>query len=208
MDGLSSASGVFAAVSIAIQLGESIKKLVEFGKAVQDAPAHIRALFHDLEVLAAVICQIKQLNGNAAFDYVNEKALLNCREKISRLQKMIDRAQVNLKSKSLIRQKWGAFKFTLKKDEVQAIQRSIEEAKTTLQLAQTKSLMYTFYFHHSQPSLTVHQRNCSIGRLHSNTSTRRDRCYHFPGTPVSPKFWLALAKNATRLPRHASRSNS
>lgn len=141
MDGISSASSVFAVVSIAIQLAESIKKLVEFGKAVQDAPASICALFHDLEVLAAVISQIQQINGNTVFDNVSEKALQNCHQKISKLQNTIHQAQLSLKSKSSTRRKWGAFNITLKKDEIQSLQRSIEEAKSTLQLVQTKSLL-------------------------------------------------------------------
>jgi hypothetical protein len=140
MDGPSSASGVFAAVSIAIQLGESVKKIVEFGKAVQDAPVHVSALFNDLEVLAAVISQIQQLSGHIAFHNVNEKALLNCQEKLLALQKIVDNARLNLKSNSLVRQKWSAFKIVLKKNEILSIQKSIEEAKLTLQLIQTKSL--------------------------------------------------------------------
>ena len=113
MDGISSASGVFAAVSIAIQLGESIKKIVELGKAIKDAPTHIRALFQDLEVLAAVLSQIQQLNKHVAFDNVTEKALQNCQIKILTLQNAIHQAQLNVKSKSRLRRKWGAFSFAL-----------------------------------------------------------------------------------------------
>ena len=103
MDGVSSASGIFAVVSIAIQLAETVKKIVEFGKAVKDAPMHIRALFSDLEVLAAVISQIQQLDGYVACDKVSEKALLNCQIKILALHDIIDKAQLNIKSKSRVR---------------------------------------------------------------------------------------------------------
>jgi hypothetical protein len=165
MDGLSSASGAFAVISIAIQLGESIKKIVEFGKAVQDAPAHICALFQDLEVLAAVISQIQQLNGHVAFDNVNENALQNCQRKISNLQNIIHQAQLRLKSKNLIRRKWGAFKIPLQEDEIQSLQRSIEEAKLTLQLVQTKSLVYAFITFPSFPFLTnISQRTGLVER--------------------------------------------
>ncbi|PMD36404.1 hypothetical protein L207DRAFT_587407 [Hyaloscypha variabilis F] len=111
MDGVSSASGIFAVVSIAIQLAETVKKIVEFGKAVKDAPIHIRALFSGLEVLAAVISQIQQLDGYFACDKVSEKALLN-----------------------------SAFKFAFGEAEIQSIRTSIEEAKSTLQLVQSTSL--------------------------------------------------------------------
>ena len=141
MSGLSSASGVFAVVSVAVQLAECIKKIVEFSNAVQGAPAHICALFHNLEVLAAMIFQVQQLNGHVAFDNANEKALQNCQRKVLKLQNTIHEAQLNLKSKSSVRQKWGAFQTSLKRDEIQSMQRSIEEAKLTLQLVQTNSLL-------------------------------------------------------------------
>jgi hypothetical protein len=141
MDGVSSASGIFAIVSLAIELASAIKKIVEFGKAVEDAPTHICAIFHDLEVLAAVISQIQQINDHAAFDNVSEKALKSCHAKVIILQSKIHKAQLNLKSKSPVRRKWGAFNITLKKDEIQSLQRSIEEAKSTLQLVQTNFLL-------------------------------------------------------------------
>jgi hypothetical protein len=141
MDGVSSASSVFAVVSLAIELAAAIKKIVEFGKAVEDAPTRICAIFHDLEVLAAVISQIQQIIGHAAFDSVSEKALQNCHGKIINLLNKICQAQFDLKSKSPFRRKWGAFNITLKKDEIQSLQKSIEEAKSTLQLVQTKSLL-------------------------------------------------------------------
>ncbi|KAE9371001.1 hypothetical protein N431DRAFT_18376 [Stipitochalara longipes BDJ] len=140
MDGLSSASGVFAAVSIAFELAETIRKIVEFGKAVKDAPIHIRALFDDLEVLAAVISQIQQLNGYVACDNVTDKALRSCQIKILKLHKIISQAQLNLKSKSRVRRKWGAFKFVLDESEIKSIRTSIEEAKLTLQLILSTSL--------------------------------------------------------------------
>jgi hypothetical protein len=140
MDGVSSASGIFAVVSIAIQLAETVKKIVEFGKAVKDAPIHIRALFSDLEVLAAVISQIQQLDGYVACDKVSEKALLNCQIKILALHDIIDKAQLNIKSKSRVRRQWAAFKFAFGEAEIQSIRTSIKEAKSTLQLVQSTSL--------------------------------------------------------------------
>lgn len=140
MDGISSASGVFAAVSIAIQLAETIKKIVDFGKAVKDAPTQVRTLFDDLELLAAVLSQIQQLDGFVAHDNVDEKALLNCQGKVLKLHNAINETQLSLKSKSRVRRKWCAFKFALDDSEIQSIRTSIADAKSTLQLAQSRSL--------------------------------------------------------------------
>jgi hypothetical protein len=141
MDGLSGASSVIAVGSIAIQLAESIKKLVEFGQAVEDAPARIGALFHDLEVLESAITQIHRTNSRITFNRVDEAVLMNCEKKISELQRTLQPAVTNLKSNKLRCRKWSAFKITLKKDEILSLQRSIEEAKSTLQLVQVNSLL-------------------------------------------------------------------
>jgi hypothetical protein len=141
MDCLSGASSVIAVGSIAIQLAESIKEIVEFGKAVQDAPARISALFHDLEVLESAISQIHQTNSHITFDDVHEAVLKNCERKISALQKTIQPTILSLKSNKLHCRKWSAFKITLKKEEIQSLQRSIEEAKSTLLLVQNNSVL-------------------------------------------------------------------
>jgi hypothetical protein len=141
MDGLSGASSVIAVGSIAIQLAENIKKIVEFGRAVEHAPTRICALFHDLEVLESAITQIHRTNNRVTFDSVNEAVLKNCEKKISALQKTIQPAILNLKSNKLRCRKWSAFKITLKEEEILSLQKSIEEAKSTLQLVQNNSLL-------------------------------------------------------------------
>jgi len=80
MDGLSAAASGIA---------ESIKKIVEFGKAVQDAPKNIRTLFHDLDVLQSVILQIHQTNRHIGVDGVTKAVLKGCQEKIPILQMII-----------------------------------------------------------------------------------------------------------------------
>jgi len=94
--------------------------MVELGKGIKDAPTHIRALVQDLEVLAAVLAQIQQLNGHVAFDNAAEKALQNCQIKILKLQNAIRQAQLNVKSKRRLRRKWGAFSFALNEHEIQS----------------------------------------------------------------------------------------
>jgi hypothetical protein len=141
MDGLSGASGVIAVVSVAIQLAECIKQLVEFGKAVEDAPPRISALFHALEVLESVLSHFHRINSRIAFDDVNEAVLNNCQQRISALLTTIQPSILKLQSNKLASRTWSAFKITLRREEIQLLQRAIEEAKSTLQLVQNNSLL-------------------------------------------------------------------
>jgi hypothetical protein len=142
MDGLSAAASGIAVGSIAIELADSIKKIVEFGMAIRDAPKNMRTIFYDLNVLQRVILQIHQTNRQIGVDGVAEVVLKDCQEKISILQAIIRPAMSELNSKNLPNQKWASFKITLKKNEIQSLQRSIAEAKLTLQLVQNNSFVY------------------------------------------------------------------
>jgi hypothetical protein len=140
MDSLSAVASGIVVGSIAIQLAESIK-IVESGKAVQDAPKNIRTLIHNLDVLQSVILQIDQTNRHIGVDGVTEAVLKDCQEKISILQMIIRPAALKLNSNKVACQKWSAFKITLKNNEIESLQRTIEEAKSKLQLVQNNNFL-------------------------------------------------------------------
>jgi hypothetical protein len=140
MEALGAASGVIAIASIAIQLAETIQELVEFGKAVQDAPANIRALLQDLEVLRSTLLQIHRTSSRIGIDAVAETVLKECERKIYNLKMVLQPAISNLKSNKLACRKWSALKITLKKDKIESLQKAIEYAKSTLILIQNNTL--------------------------------------------------------------------
>jgi hypothetical protein len=140
MEVIGAASGVIAIASIAIQLAETIKELVEFGKAVQDAPADIRALLQDLEVLRSALLQIHRTSSSIGIDAVTETVLKECEKKIYSLKTELEPSISKLKSNKLACRKWSALKITLKKGKIESLQKAIEYAKSTLILVQTNNL--------------------------------------------------------------------
>jgi hypothetical protein len=140
MEVIGAASGVIAIASIAIQLAETIKELVEFGKAVQDAPADIRALLQDLEVLRSALLQIHRTSSSIGIDAVTETVLKECEKKIYNLKTELEPSISKLKSNKLACRKWSALKITLKKGKIESLQKAIEYAKSTLILVQTNNL--------------------------------------------------------------------
>jgi hypothetical protein len=136
MEGLSGASAVFAVLSVTIQLAEYVKKLVEFGKQVQDAPAEVSALFHDLELLSMVLEKTRPLEPLVPLGDIGERVLRNCNSKISKLQAKIQPAIEQFRSDSQCKRTWSALKIVLKQKQIDALQKSILEAKSTLQVVQ------------------------------------------------------------------------
>lgn len=55
MDGICGASSVIAIISLAIQLGDSIKKLSDFWQSMKGAPREIKLIISDLSVLASLV---------------------------------------------------------------------------------------------------------------------------------------------------------
>lgn len=140
MEVVGAASGVIAIASIAIQLAETIQEIVEFGKAVQDAPADICALFQDLEVLRSALLQIHRTSSRIGIDGVTETVLKECERKIYKLKAELQPSISNLKSNKLARRKWSALKITLKRGKIESLQKVIEHAKSTLILIQNNTL--------------------------------------------------------------------
>ncbi|KAI9649748.1 hypothetical protein NHQ30_002329 [Ciborinia camelliae] len=141
MDGLSSASSVFAAVSIAIQLAETIHKLVDFWKAVEDAPDNVASIFRELGLLSKILTQSYELAQRHSFSGIFDEALKDCNSKISKLSSKIENTRNNLESSKLRKRKWAAWKIVLQKAEIDSLQKSISDAKSTIQLVQLNGLL-------------------------------------------------------------------
>ncbi|TEY73283.1 hypothetical protein BOTCAL_0080g00110 [Botryotinia calthae] len=113
MDGLSSASAVFAVVSIAVQLAETIHKLVEFWKAVEDAPDNVASIFQELGLLSKILTQSHELAQLHSFSDIFDEALADCCSKILKLHSKVENTRQNLNSPILRKRKWAAWKIVL-----------------------------------------------------------------------------------------------
>ncbi|TGO24656.1 hypothetical protein BPAE_0098g00220 [Botrytis paeoniae] len=167
MDGLSSASAVFAVVSIAVQLAETIHKLVDFWKAVEDAPDNIASIFRELELLSKILTQSHELAQLHSFSDIFDEALKDCCSKILKLHSKVEDTRRNLSSSKLRKRKWAAWKIVLQKSEIDSLQKSISEAKTNILHIQVNSLLarpptisnvYQFFQQSSQLNTSIPER--------------------------------------------------
>jgi hypothetical protein len=133
--------GSTASVFALYQLCASIKDLVDFGKAVQDAPTTVKALFEDLELLELVVAQARNVAHLLTFDDTTERVLRTCESKISILHHKLATPISRFQSGNFIQRKWSALKITLRVEDIKDLQRSIQDAKSTLQISQTNTLL-------------------------------------------------------------------
>ncbi|TGO13635.1 hypothetical protein BTUL_0066g00240 [Botrytis tulipae] len=167
MDGLSSASAVFAVVSVAVQLAETIHKLVDFWKAVEDAPDNIASIFRELGLLSKILTQSHELAQLHSFSDIFDEALGDCCSKILKLHSKVEDTRRNLNSSKLRKRKWAAWKIVLQKAEIDSLQKSISEARGNIIHIQVNSLLVR------PPSITnVYQIIQQSSELSTQTSGR------------------------------------
>lgn len=132
MEGLSSTYASFAVVSLAIQLAETIHRLVEFLNAAEDAPDNVAGIFNALRILSKALTQGHELAQRHSFSDTFDGALTNSSSKIPKLHSKVEKTISNLNSSKVHRRKRAAWKIVLNKTEIKSLQKSILDAESTI----------------------------------------------------------------------------
>lgn len=132
MDG---AASVFAAVSLAIQLAENMKKLNNFWKSVQDAPKDVHDIIADLDLLSPILDEIGREAERDQSHSTIESALRGCVGVSEELAAIVDNFQHGFASDKRAMRKWMAIKCARKIDKLSRFQNRLERLKTILMLA-------------------------------------------------------------------------
>ncbi|PVH85033.1 hypothetical protein DL98DRAFT_63478 [Cadophora sp. DSE1049] len=139
MDGLSVTSGAIAVVSLAIQIGNGIKKLCDFWDSVQDSPKDVRTIIKQLNIISHIIDEIREEAGSlqpySRALSSTHAALDSCAESIQTLEEMIAESQPGLACRKRPRRTWAAIKFAWNGDKLKKCQGVLGEMKSTLILA-------------------------------------------------------------------------
>ncbi|CAD6448806.1 b0dd9802-009d-4c6c-a18f-d0a4bb4da8d4 [Sclerotinia trifoliorum] len=141
MEGLSSASAAFAVISLAVQLAESVKKLVEFWQAIEDAPGDVSELFSDLELLSAfLVNNQKKFARHSPYDLIAQRIFSKCQKRIEKLHEKLHPTMVAFTSSSSRKRKWAALKVTLKNEEIKKMRTSVGESLVAVQMIQQDAI--------------------------------------------------------------------
>ena len=141
MDGLSGAASGMAVVSLAFQLGDSLKQLYNFWDSVREAPDDIHTVKKDLWLLSRVLADMAKEMQHSGPDQTLTGALKLCCDRANKLTDFTKDMEPGFASRSLRIRKWTAFKAVFKSEKIHKFQKVLEELKTTLILAQQSSHM-------------------------------------------------------------------
>lgn len=111
--GLDLASGVFAGVSIALQLAEAALQLHQFWNRVEDAPKEMQDILNDLLILKDVLRDIhvqQALIWGSKEVLPTHRPLLKCCEPFQELEILAKKLQLD-KSEGVMKRKWKALRW-------------------------------------------------------------------------------------------------
>ncbi|KAL9630070.1 MAG: hypothetical protein Q9164_006598, partial [Protoblastenia rupestris] len=136
MEGLTSAAGGIAVVSLAVQLAGSVNKLYDFWNSVKEAPEDIHAISMDLGLLSSVLTRIAHEAQQVETQAILVPALNGCWAKAKILTTLLNEIEPGFASTSSRVRKWTSFKAVLKRGQLKKFQEALERMKCTLLLVQ------------------------------------------------------------------------
>jgi len=143
MAGIGEASSIIAIVSLAIQLGDSIKKFCNFWESIQEAPREVRIISRDLSIVSDVLEDIRQ-EAESSRPYsrtlsASLAALEQCTDSLETLQELIDGLEPGFSSQEWKIRKLTASKTAWKGEKIRRFQDGLRDMKLTLILARQNS---------------------------------------------------------------------
>jgi len=135
-------ASVFSVVSLAIQLGDSLRIACEFWDSIEDGPDDIRRISMELRLLANILYQIHREHEDGAVDRVQEQmikdALAIAKTDIDGLAVIItDLSRKIGPGQNGLKRKWGRIQVVLKGGKITKLKAYIESAKSILTLLQS-----------------------------------------------------------------------
>ncbi len=144
MDGV---SGIFAVISLAIQVLDTVHKTSGFVKDIQDAPRELIELSETLEQLELVLQEVNLLLQQRYMvlrlpgsPIVLLRALEACGRRVMPLQDIIQKAREIMGQGSRAQRTWASFKLVTKKERLRELQKCLRDAKFDMSTAMTVNL--------------------------------------------------------------------
>lgn len=140
MEGLSAAGGVFAVVSIAIDLVETIEKIRHFVQKAIDAPTQWQSLIRELELLQLLLQGVKAISereacyGATVSSEAIRLAVINCDVEVKSLQAYIQSTQ-SVVGKGKVARTLGAVKFAFKDGDIKDLENDLHHVVSNLHVA-------------------------------------------------------------------------
>jgi hypothetical protein len=141
------ASGVSIA-SLAIQILENIKRVIDFCQSIEDAPTDICRILLELQLLSNIVSGIQLVFEKRSLPEISEAPIKNTlnlvRHDISKLSDLSLDLERKLNSEKRITRTWARVQTVLSEKKFAALKDHLGRAKDTLQLLQCWNIMLVY----------------------------------------------------------------
>jgi hypothetical protein len=142
MEAVGATASIISIATLAIQLGDALRKAAEFWDAIEDAPANVQRISRELQLLVKGLDTIRHQHEATLDSDEHEQWIRQALELVKEdIDELVD--LVSDLSRSLgpgygrVKQNWGKVRIVLKRDKIRRCKHNIESAKTMLSLLQT-----------------------------------------------------------------------
>ena len=136
------ASGVFAVISLSLQLAETVKKVDNFLRDVQNAPDELKRLVDTLDRFNLILVEVKtyveqlsRIDDLPGCIDVIERTLHSCESNVRKLDSDVNVFQTFFNGKGQRRKIWASIKTVVKKEEIVQMRGLILQDISSLQAA-------------------------------------------------------------------------
>lgn len=124
---------VVGAVSLGVQLAESVQKVKRFYNAMKDAPERLADIIDEFESLSDILTEIEgdSASGNTIVGPKLQRCVATCRKSVDKFTAYADGLESRMKRHS----RRGSVKFAIKSESIETVISRLESSKSNLVLA-------------------------------------------------------------------------
>jgi hypothetical protein len=127
------AGGAIGAISLSIQLAESIQKIKSFYGAVKNSPTQIEELIEEIEIMQDILSDLE--SGSQSTNMASSASMRRCMKVAQRATKSFVAFSSQLQTRIKKSRFRGGAKFALSRDDIKEMLDQLERTKSSLNLA-------------------------------------------------------------------------
>ena len=141
------AGGAIGAVSLSIQLAESLQKVKSFYAAVKNAPTQVEELIEEIEIMQDILSDLE--SGSQSAHLASSASMRRCMKFAQRATKSFVAFSGQLQTRIKKSRFHGGVKFALSRDDIKEMLDQLERTKSSLNLAYSLYQQATFEDRHA-----------------------------------------------------------
>lgn len=141
--------GGFSVASLAMQILDNINRVINFVGSIKEAPTNIHRILLELQLLSNIVSGIRLTFMKRSFLSISDastmKSLDLIKYDVSKLSDLSLDLERKINSEKRTTRTWARVKTVLSEKKIEALRFQLDSAKGTLQLLQSREILWVYY---------------------------------------------------------------